>query len=353
MIHFFPTFSKEAKNSPFAKELAALEVPHCLFPGEVILRYHSRIWLLLLGWPKVIKFAVSSAIRSLLLSKPYPDTVVVGSHIEVIVFGFFRALLFRKRPNIVLLGFIFTRRPKPLVNWLRGLYFRVVFSIADQAICHSSLEVERYKEIFKSSHTRFEYIPYGLHISVGEDNSAEQHTPEKRNFPDSGDYILAAGRSGRDYATLFKAVTLLPIMLHVVCDSESALTGLEVPANALLLRNCYDKAYVQELQNALFVVIPLKVDDISAGQMVLIQAMAFSKPTIITRTPTVEEYVTEGIESLLVARGGIIELREAIQRLLSEHSLMEKLGANANATYKSKFCMKAYVTNLVAALQKL
>ncbi|VAY89546.1 hypothetical protein CARN8_7070001 [mine drainage metagenome] len=68
----------------------------------------------------------------MILSKPYPDTVVVGSHIEVIIFGIFRALLFRKRPNIVLLGFIFTHRPQPLANWLRGLYFRFVFSIADQ-----------------------------------------------------------------------------------------------------------------------------------------------------------------------------------------------------------------------------
>ncbi|WP_434782463.1 glycosyltransferase family 4 protein [Ferrovum myxofaciens] len=352
MIHFFPTFSKGAKNSPFAKELAALGVPHRLFPGEVILRYHARIWLLLLGWPKVTKFAISSAIRSLILSKPYPDTVVVGSHIEVIIFGIFRALLFRKRPNIVLLGFIFTHRPQPLANWLRGLYFRFVFSIADQAICHSSLEVERYKEIFKSSRTRFEYIPYGLHISVDADPSEEQRTLEKKNFPDAGDYILSAGRSGRDYATLFKAVAPLPIALHVVCDSEFALSGLEVPANVLLLRNCYDKAYVQELKNALFVVIPLQVNDISAGQMVLIQAMAFSKPAIITRTPTVEEYVTEGVDSILVKRGDVVELREAIQRLLSDQGFKEKLGAHANATYKSKFCMKAYVTNLIGALQK-
>ena len=252
----------------------------------------------------------------------------------------------------MLLGFIFTHRPKPLANWLRGLYFRLIFSIADQAICHSSLEVERYRKIFKSSHTRFEYIPYGLHISVGGVDAEEQRALEERDIPDTEGYILSAGRSGRDYATLFKAVASLPIMLHVVCDSEFAIAGLEIPSNVLLLRNCYDKAYVQELENALFVVIPLQVNDISAGQMVLIQAMAFSKPTIITRTPTVEEYVTEGVESLLVERGDVVELREAIQRLLSEPGLKEKLGAHANATYKSKFCMKAYVTNLVASLQK-
>ncbi|VAY89547.1 hypothetical protein CARN8_7080001 [mine drainage metagenome] len=51
-------------------------------------------------------------------------------------------------------------------------------------------------------------------------------------------------------------------------------------------------------------------------------------------------------------RGDIVELREAIQRLLSDQGLKEKLGAHANATYKSKFCMKAYVTNLIGALQK-
>lgn len=343
MIHFFPTFSKDASDSPFARELRALGVPHRLFSGEVILRYRNRIWLLLLGWPKVIGFAFKSVIRSLILSRPYPDTVVVGSHIEALVFSFVRALMLRRKPEIVLLGFIYTSRRSPFANFLRSLYFRFVFSIIDKVICHSGLEMERYRRLFPRARAQFVYIPYGLHIH-GRD------TPASAVDAAAKPYILTAGRSGRDYATLFEAVAPLPIELHVVCDSANALAGLNIPPNVKVLRNCYDTDYVEQIRKARFVVVPLGVNDISAGQMVLIQAMAFAKPTVITRTATVEEYVTDGEQSLLVAQSDAAAMREAIQRLLADPALVERLAANAVATYEARFCMHAFVRHLVESV---
>lgn len=345
MIHFFPTFGREAKNSPFALELISLAVPHRLFPGEVILRYRSRIWLLLMGWPKMAWFGLKSAVRSLVLSNPYPDVVVVGSHIEAIIFGFIRALYLRKKPTIVLLGFILTKRNSSLVNRCREFYFSFIFSIVDQAICHSKLEVERYSQLFRNSLAKFVYIPYGLHIS----GSRCQKQPSESAL-ENRPYILAAGRSGRDYATLFQAVEQLAVDLHVVCDSENALNGLNIPTNVSVLRNCYDDDYVNELRNSAFVAIPLGVNDISAGQMVLIQAMAFGKPTIVTRTPTVEEYVSDGEQSLLVTQGSVSEFREAINKLLSDKDLAKYLATNAIDIYEKKYCMRAYVQNLVASV---
>ena len=345
LIHFFPTYSKDAKNSPFAQELVSLGVPHQLFPGEVILRYQSRIWLLLLGWPKMAWFALNSAIRSLLMSKTYPDSVVVGSHIEALVFGLFRATLLRKKPEIVLLGFIMTARRNHLVNTMRRIYFGFVFSIVDKVICHSTLEVQRYTRLFsnsRSAHARFVYIPYGLYIS-----GRDAQTQLSKTADDNRPYILAAGRSGRDYATLFQAIESHDIDLHVVCDSDNALAGLTIPSNVSILRACYDSGYVNELRNCLFVVIPLGVNDISAGQMVLIQAMAFAKPTIITRTATVEEYVVHGKQSLLVSQGSVAELRAAINRLINDSELAAQLGSNAVASFENSFSMKAYVRHLV------
>lgn len=293
-----------------------------------------------MGW-----FALNSAVRSLLISKSYPDTVVVGSHIEALVFGLFRALLLRKKPDIVLLGFILTARQNSLINKMRHVYFGFVFSIVDKAICHSTLEVERYTRLFSNSRAaraKFVFIPYGLHIS-----GREVQVQTEKALLGKRPYILTAGRSGRDYATLFKAIEAFDIDLHVVCDSDKALAGLTIPSNVSVLRECYDGAYVNELRNSLFVVIPLGVNDISAGQMVLIQAMAFAKPTIITRTATVEEYVTEGEQSLLVSQGSVSELRSAINKLLIDRELTNRLASNAIATFESNFSMKAYVCHLV------
>lgn len=345
LIHFFPTFSKDAKNSPFAQELISLGIPHQLFPDEVILRYRSRIWLLLLGWPKVGWFALNSAIRSLVLSKSYPDTVVIGSHIEALIFGLFRALLLRKKPEIVLLGFILTSRKSNWINKIRWVYFSFVFSIVDKVICHSTLEVKNYTNLFKNSRTEFIYIPYGLHVAGREELMATSKADTEAR-----PYILTAGRSGRDYSTLFKAMESLEVDLHVVCDSENAIAGLHIPPNVSMLRECYGGDYLNELNNSLFVVIPLAVNDISAGQMVLIQAMAFAKATIITRTASVEEYVVDEEQSLLVTQANVTELREAIEKLLHDKELANNLGANAIAAFENRYCMKAFVQNLAACL---
>lgn len=345
MIHFFPTFSKDARRSPFAQELTALNVPYLFFPGEVILQYHWRIWLLFFGWPKVGLFAIKSAIRSMVLSKPYPDMVVIGSHIEALIFGAFRALFWRKNPEIVWLGFIFTSRHNALLNKIRSFYIGCIFLIVDKVICHSTLEVERYTKLFKNSRAKFVFIPYGLHLA-GREELMEKDKTTSNVRP----YILAAGRSGRDYATLFEAIESLPIDLHVVCDNAKALAGLNIPKNVLVLRECYGSAYFNELNNSLFVVIPLGVNDISAGQMVLIQAMAFAKPTIITRTSSVEEYVMDHEQSLLVTQGSASELRAAISKLLADHELANHLSTNAIDAFENRYCMKAFVKNLVACL---
>lgn len=339
MIHFFPTFSKDASRSPFALELLALGVPHRLFAFQIKLRYKSKLAVLLLGMPQVAWCALCLAVRSLVLSRPRPQKVVINTDIEAIIFGVLRALMGLKHLEIVMLGFILTDRRTAWRNRLRHQYFRLVFHFVDKVLCHSMLEVTRYAALFDNGHTRFVHIPFGLHIH----GRAVAARPAAHAQP----YILAAGRSGRDYGTLFQAVASLPVHLHVVCDRQQALEGLVVPPNVTVLRNCYDGAYVDELKNAIFVVIPLAVDDISAGQMVLLQSMAFAKASIVTRAPTVEEYVTDGEEVLLVPRGDVAAMSQAIRRLLDDHQLKDTLAANATRSFDERFCMRAFVRNLV------
>lgn len=343
LIHFFPIFSNDASRSPLAMELSTLGVPYCMFSSEVKLHYKTRLGLVLRGWPKLAWFALKGSFRSLVLSKTRPTAVILGSDIEVIIFALMRALTRSSDTKIVYLGFILTARPNRIINKMREAYFRFVFSFVDKIISHSKLEMDRFGKLFNNGRTEVTFIPYGLHIG-GRDLSAAREVTRRRP------YIMAAGRSGRDYATLFAAVTSIPIELHVVCDSQQALAGLAIPANVSILSSCYGGAYVDQLKDAEIVVIPLGVEDISAGQMVLIQAMAFAKPTIITRTVTVEDYVADEEQSLLVPPGDVDALRAAIERLLGDRTLAARLSSNALASFENKFCMRAFVRNLVAVV---
>lgn len=349
MIHFFPTFSDDARNSPFAQALENQGVAFKLFSSKISLRYRNRIWLLLVGWPRMVLFALNSSYRSLLRSDSYPDVVVLGSHIEVIVFSVIRFLRLRRQPAIVLLGFIYTKRGSPLKNSIREIYFKLVFSFVSKVICHSRLEVAEYSRIFKRSKARFVFIPYGMHVDGSEEYSSSM-LPEPET---SNRYLLTAGRSGRDYSTLIEAIRGLDIQLHLICDSDQALKDIEFPPNVTVLRNCYDEAYIEELRNAWIVVLPLAEADISAGQMVLLQAMSFGKPVVITKTPTVVHYVEAGVDALLVEQANVEQWRETLQNLVHNAGRCRDLGCNARRSYEQKFSMEAYVGNMIDQIKDL
>jgi glycosyltransferase involved in cell wall biosynthesis len=341
MIHFFPTFSKDAANSPFAHALQNLGVEHKIFAGEVLLRYRHRIWLILIGLPKLGFFAIRSAWKSLVISNPKPEAVVVGSHLEALVFSAARCVL-RRKTRIYLLGFILTRRKNALFDRVRRYYFEHLFATLNGILCHSSIECKRYDALFPRARGRFVFVPVGVHITGYE---------ERSKFVDPAEsYALSAGRSGRDYATLCLTFRDTGYPLHIVCDAESALANCTAAENIKMLKRCYDSCYKSELRNAGMVVIPIGVTDISAGQMVLIQAMAYRKPLIVTRTPTVEEYLTHELNALLIPPGDKEALRVAVDRLRNDKQLAARLTENGFVHYEEHHSMNAFVKHIVNAV---
>jgi glycosyltransferase involved in cell wall biosynthesis len=348
MIHFFPTFSKDADSTPLDDELRRIGIPYRIFGGYVRFQYRRRLSMLLRGYPKLAWFAAKSACRSLFLSRPSPAVVVLGSDIEVLVFSFFRLFRGGRYPSIVLIGFIYTSRPSRLINALRRVYFRLVLSNVRCVICHSTLEVERYGEVFAGAGAKFAFVPWGGNVAGHHEHLRARAGQERR---EGGMAVLAAGRSGRDYRTLVDAVRGLDVSLTIICDRGEALAGVEENAQIRVLRDCYDRCYLAELGAADVVVVPLAVDDISAGQMVIIQAMAYGKPTIVTRTPTVSEYLEDGRTALLVKRADAAQLRDAIRRLTGDQALRERLGGSAQAEYEQRFSQAASVRNTIAAIR--
>ena len=344
MIHFFVTFSDDATNSPFAHALRDQGVPHRLFSGKVLLRYQRRIWLLLVGLPRLLRFALRSAWRSLVRATPRPDAVVLGSHLEALVFAL-SAWLLRRHTRVYLLGFIFTRRSNPWLDALRRRYFGRLFRALDGILCHSRLEAGRYDELFPGAKGKFVFVPYGLHIH-GHDHTAAVVDPATAP-------ALSAGRSGRDYALLTRVFAANGRPLHIVCDSARALEGCAQAPNITVLRHCYDADYVAQLRAAGMVIVPLAVDDISAGQMVVIQAMAYRKPIIATRTATLDDYLQEGDGALLVPPGDAKALHAAVERLATDPGLAARLAEESYRTYVERHSMRAFVKHVVGALAAL
>lgn len=344
MIHFFLTFSKDAADSPFGRKLVELGLDFRIIAGEIRHRFKHRLWMVFVGRPATALFAWRAAWRSLAVERPAPRVIVVWTHIEVLIVGLVRWLL-RRDTRIVLVGFILTERSGTLHNVLRRLYFRRVFRTAQLVIVHSRVEAESYAKRFADLPARFAFIPWGSHIDDIE--------RLRRDAPAVLADVICAGKSGRDYRTLYQALAGTGVRVKVVCDLAEALAGCEPADNIEVLDRCYGDAYLREVLHARCVAIPLGVGDISAGQMVLLQSMELGKAAVITRTETTVDYARDGHDALLVEPGNPADLRAAVQRLLADDTLRERIGEEAKRTFVQRFTVPALVQSLVAEIQRM
>jgi glycosyltransferase involved in cell wall biosynthesis len=219
----------------------------------------------------------------------------------------------------------------------------------DCAIGHSRLEVERYRRIFPGK-TSFSFIPWGGNVNGSDAYAARSDRREEAAVVS----LLAAGRSGRDYGTLVRAIKdLHNVSLTIVCDQSEPLKDIKETDQVTILRHCYGFAYLEQIEKASIVIVPLMVEDISAGQMVLIQAMAYGKPIIVTRAATVLDYVEDQKEALLVDRGDVNQMRTAIETLLANPAMRLSLGRAGRQAYETRFNQTAMTNNTLKAVQQL
>jgi glycosyltransferase involved in cell wall biosynthesis len=334
-VHFYATFSRDANNSPFAREIRNNNIEFEIFSEQIRLHYSRRIWLYFIGWPQMVLFAVKQSLRSL-FSKSKPDWIVAQSHFDVLAVACLAFMLLRPKPKLMLLGFIYTKRQSKLTSNFKYWYFSIILRLADCVICHSPQEVEFNASHFKLPKSRFAYIPYGLHVELPETVFSGQAEP----------YAFSAGRSGRDYNLLIKVFSEIGYPLHIVCDSVDLINEKLLPENIKVFRQCYGANYLTELANAKLIVIPIAVEDISAGQMVLLQAMALQKPAIITATPITRLYVIENQTALLIEKGSAEQMKLAVEKLWTDESYAKQLSAAALKSYQENYSMAAYVRNI-------
>jgi glycosyltransferase involved in cell wall biosynthesis len=343
MIHFFPIFSRRAAETELGAALRRIGVAHRIFAGEVRFNYRSRLELLLVCMPRLALFALGAGVRSLFLARPFPDIVVLGSDVEVLVFALLRALRLR-RVRIVLGSFIYTTRAAGWQNRLRQAFFGFVLARAELVVVHSRLEEDRYARIFAGSFTRFVFVPWGTTI-----DARALLTKGATALPGATKTIVSAGKSGRDYRTLIAALDGADAQARIICDCFPDEAMANALPNVTLLRQCHGDMYLRELADAALIVVPLSHTDISAGQMVVIQAMGLGKAVIVTDTPTIRDYVTAGHDAVLVPPGDPAALRETIARLLADPAERERLGRNASATFDRACSTEAHLRGLIAA----
>ncbi len=320
---FLTHASDDAEQWPFYEAFRSVGFDVRVFCRNMSLRYSRRLRLITVVWPKLVWSGFSLANKA--ASHLCADSIVTAhDHILLLTFKITRCFRPRLRctpHKLVLHGFIYSQ---PRSRWLRPVkkvYYRLLFKNTDLVICHSKHEIKPISQLVTMNETRVAAVHFGIGQGriIGDWWQAYQKTRQDKNLERRKTVIISAGRSSRDYQTLCKAMELLGDGFHcdVVCDNlESMPPHLEGP-NVAVHRSVYGNAYTSMIIESDIVVIPLSEREISAGQMVLLHALASGKPIVITDTPTSGEYVQESRFLRLVPPGDHEAIADAV-RMISD-----------------------------------
>jgi glycosyltransferase involved in cell wall biosynthesis len=243
----------------------------------------------------------------------------------------------KRRPRFVAVGPIIKggmRGPRALsvVRWL--------LRDADRIVCFARSECDEYAQLLRLPRERFVFLP----------------TPwladEEETDRDDG-YILALGQSNRDYPTLLEAVRGTDLPVTLVAANSSALGGVEPPPNVCVRYNTGHDETNDLIAGATLHCIPLHEAGYSAGQTVLLRAMARGKAVVVSDTLGVRDYARDGETAVLVPPGEAAALRAALSRLWSDDEERRRIGRQAARSVREEFGFERFAREMVRIAEEV
>jgi glycosyltransferase involved in cell wall biosynthesis len=130
--------------------------------------------------------------------------------------------------------------------------------------------------------------------------------------------VLAVGVDrGRDYATLARAMTGSDVRVQVLARPAN-LAGVALPPNVDVIGTVPQHEYAAMLRRARVVVVPTHELAYPTGQTVALDAAAAGAAVIVTSTPAMREYFSDGVTALMPAPGDAAGLRRAVETLADD-----------------------------------
>ncbi len=251
--------------------------------------------------------------------------------------AFIQTLTGYHRPRHVILQFIMRERRPTWQSRLKYGFMRWCFSSVYLCICSSRSESKYYESAFRWPASKLAFVP--LHT----DPKFLQHT-----FSD-GNYVIAAGRTFRDYPTLLEAFRDIDTPLVVVAGK--AASNLAPTANVTMKFDLPATELSGLIAASLAVAVPLERREISIGQSVVLQAMALGKAVIATRVNATEDYIQHLETGLLVEPGDAAGFREAVRLITEDPALRERLGQAARARILERYLPRHYARDVAEVLK--
>lgn len=271
---------------------------------------------------------------------PGYDVVVTMGVRESMAYGLLCATTGRAPKQIMCEVFIDAPRSSPLWR-LKNTLYRFVARRALGLLANSSAEVETIARRYQLNTNRIRYVPLNTNIA-----------DPKMETADDG-FVLSAGRTLRDYATLLAAARQLPKLPTSVICGKNDVQGLEVPPNVTVQHEVPRADYLDQLRRCRLVALPLLNTERATGQVVMLEAMAMGKPVITTRSPGTVDHLVHDKNGILIESGDVSALAREIRRLWNDAPLRRELGEAAVATMRETASAERHADLKLKAISEL
>jgi len=174
-------------------------------------------------------------------------------------------------------------------------------------IVQSEIEVDYFRKI--SPTLKIDFIPY----CMGKINVIS-HLSVPLNLPSR--YVFTGGYTNRDYDLVLLTAKHFPNSNFVIVMSRLNIIKVEIPVNVFIYKDVDSKLFYLLLSKSECVIVPLKDQVGSSGQMLCLSAMQLGKPIIYSENSSINQYFAfnNGISYQL---GNLNNLKDAISKYLA------------------------------------
>lgn len=271
------------------------------------------------------------------------DQIVAWQQFYGIIYALMCCLFHVKKSNLMIVMTFIYKEKRGIIGKIYKKYMSkaVNSKYIDKLIVFSHKEVEYYNSIFKPSTEKFIYFPLGISSNIVQgETTLDVRTP----------FLLSVGRSNRDYKFLLECIKSMPYQFVIITDSIDNKTNL--PSNVRLLDNVRGDEYLKILKKSTAVLIPLEDPNISSGQLVMLQAMQYMKPIVITESNTTGDYVKNSYNAV-VCQKNLKDFRIGIERIMSDSDLRERIIQNGYKKFQNTFSLSALGKNVGSCIGEL
>lgn len=270
---------------------------------------------------------------------PFDAVVTMGAR-ESLLYGLLCLLSGRRSRQVLVEVFLDAPRPGHPAWALKERLFRAVAAHALGVLVNSRHEAGQQAGRLGLPAERVRFVPLNA-------NPVPADPPPTRE-----PFIVAAGRSWRDYPTLLAALAGQPVPAHLFVGADD-LPDAKASPGLTIHREAGREIYLDHLRRCAFAVVPLLPVERATGQVVLLEAMALGKAVIATRAPGTVDYLEDGVTGLFVGPGDAPALRNAIRSLWEDPARAARLGDAARRAVDARFGIEHHAEAKLAAIREL